>query len=153
MCGSIMNVWSLLFSSVVIVVSAYAQPYDIPSFTIIPKNGTIAGGDFVVTGIVVPGRSVAVSGGDYSIVPRAFSSVIAVQTAEFPLLSLKRIDATTIRLTWSDVSGGFGLERSAQLGSGTWFGLVIPPTVDGPLNSVTLPIDNGTTFFRLKRLP
>ena len=148
-----MNVYSLILTTIMTVVCACAQPYDIPSFSILPKNSKIAGGDFVLTGIVVPGRSVAVSGGDYSIVPRALSSVLLVQTVEFPLLALTRIDTTTIRLSWLDVSGSFRLERSSQLGSGTWLELLTPPTLNGAVSFVTLSIESGTTFFRLRQLP
>lgn len=67
-----------------------------------------------------------------------------------PRLDVSLMPGASIRLTWDDASGGFGLERSFGVGAGAaWEFEMRMPVLEGSRWVVEVPLAAQTQFFRL----
>ena len=68
-----------------------------------------------------------------------------------PLMAVHPTSTNTILVLWPSPSIGFALEQSLMLGASNWTNVPATPADDGTRKSVSVPLDSGTSFFRLKK--
>src|SRR3954471_24193275 len=105
----------LLFSLLVLAVSARAQNYSIDWFTIDGGGGTSSGGAYTVSGTIGQPDAGKMSGGAYSIDGGFWGIIAAVQTPGSPLLRIFLTATNTVIVAWPTASAGFNLEQNSNL--------------------------------------
>ena len=129
---------------------AWAQ-YSIDWSTIDGGGGTSIGGVYSVSGTIgQPDASGAMTGGSYSLTGGFWSLYSVVQTEGVPLLSITQSNNYAI-LSWPLPSTGYGLEQTPSLSTASWTSVTNIPADNGTIKSVTLPVQPGNKFFRLKK--
>jgi len=68
-----------------------------------------------------------------------------------PYLEGMKLTGGNLRLTWPTAPGGFALEGSDTMASGSWSPVAIAPGVSNALNHVTVPASGIKKFYRLKK--
>ena len=68
-----------------------------------------------------------------------------------PWLSIFRTTTNTVAVFWPSPSTGYGLEQTPSLSGSSWNGVTNTPSDNGTIKSVTLPMQPGNKFFRLKK--
>ena len=67
-----------------------------------------------------------------------------------PRLAVRQSGASAT-VSWPAYAGSYSLEQSTNLSATNWMTVPVSPTSDGTNSSVTLPITNLATFFRLRQ--
>jgi hypothetical protein len=89
------------------------------------------------------------TGGNYTIDGGFWSLLAVVQTPGAPLLTITRF-GSSVRLSWSSPSTGFGLQENEVIGTTDWLAVAQVPADDGTNKSVTVSPHIGNKFYRLK---
>jgi hypothetical protein len=131
------------------------QSYSIDWFKV-SGGGTSTGGRMIGTNYSVsgtigqPDASSAMTGGSYSLTGGFWSLYSVIQTEGAPLLGIMRSNSYAI-LSWPSPSTGYGLELTSSLSGPSWNSVTNTPADNGTIKSVTLPVQPGNKFFRLKQ--
>jgi hypothetical protein len=128
---------------------AQAQ-YQITSWTIDAGGGQSTGSVYAVTGTIGQPDAGVHTGGSYRLIGGFWSLATVVQTEEAPLLRITQVN-TQVILAWPNASAGFQLQLSPSLSSPSWTDVSTAPVVLGAENQVTLSIEPGLRFFRLRK--
>ncbi len=128
-----------------------AQPFAIDSYTIDGGGGTSTNTQYAVSGTIGQPDAGTLAGGQYALQGGFWSIVVAVQTPGAPHLTVKRA-GSNVELSWPAEATGFVLEETLSL-SGTinWLGSGATPAVIEGQSVVTLSIQPGQHFFRLRK--
>jgi hypothetical protein len=133
--------------------SLQAQNYSINWYTIAGGGGSSSGASgtntYTVTGTIGQPATATMSGGNYSITGGFWSIIAAVQTPGAPLLNIVR-SGTQVVISWNGPAGGFVLQQSPSLLSGSWTNSPATVTTNGSVISVTVPAASGYQYFRLQ---
>ena len=134
----------LLLFGVLLATAGLAQQYSIGWHKIGGGGGTSTNGQYAVSGTIGQhDAGGAMNGVNYS-VTGGFWSLIAVQTAGAPLLSITSAGGQVI-VSWPLPSTGFTLQTNSNLNPANWgnYGGAVNN------NSATISPPNGNLFFRL----
>ena len=148
------GMFKLLFSLLVFSLGTtglQAQTYSIDWFKISGGGGTSSNGNFQLSGTI--GQADAggpMTNGQYSLTG-GFWTVTAVQSVGGPLLTVKLVNSTTVRVSWPSPATGFLLQQNGSLTTTNWSGFVGTTNDDGTNKSVTITPPTGNLFFRLKK--
>jgi len=131
--------------------TATAQSFAVENSVIGGGGGTSAGGQFGLTGTIgQPAAGPVMSGGDFSVESSFWNLYVAVQTPGAPLLTVTRAGAN-VQISWPAEAVGFVLEETGSLsGTVTWLNANATPEVVDGRYVVTLPVQAGQHFFRLR---
>jgi hypothetical protein len=129
--------------------SALAQSYSIDWYAISGGGGTSTGGNYSLSGTIGQPATSAMSGGDYSLTGGFWSIISLVQTPGAPLLSVT-VSGKNAIISWPQTAGGFLLQNSASLTSGTWTPAPVSLSTNAGIISVTVPAASGRNFYRLQ---
>jgi len=140
----------LLFSLLVLAVSARAQNYSIDWFTIDGGGGTSSGGAYTVSGTIGQPDAGKMSGGAYSIDGGFWGIIAAVQTPGSPLLRIFLTATNTVIVAWPTAAPGFNLEQNSNLATTTWSTVTNTVNVIGSENQISVAPPTGSKFYRLK---
>jgi hypothetical protein len=139
----------LFVAAMALVSSARAQNYSIDWYTIAGGGGTSSGGNYSLSGTIGQPATATMSGGNYSLTGGFWSIISAVQTPGAPLLTVTLSGKNAI-ISWPDTAGGFQLQNSASLSSGTWAPTSGGQSTNGGIISITVPAASGYNFYRLQ---
>ena len=130
--------------------AALAQSYSINWHTIDGGGGASTGGVFTVRGTAGQPEAGArpMTNGGFALTG-GFWSVIAVQTTDAPLLSVKRQGAD-VRVFWPLPATGFVLDQSLAV-TGPWSQVSFPYTTNATDISISVPAPTGNQFYRLRK--
>jgi hypothetical protein len=78
-----------------------------------------------------------------------FWALFAVQTPDAPLLSIQRLSANSVLLSWPSPSTGFVLEQNSNLSSTNWTHVPEAVSDNGATRSVTVNSIAGNRWYRL----
>lgn len=131
--------------------AALAQSYSIGWHTTDGGSGTSTGGVFTVSGTVgqPDANSQPMTNGNFSLTG-GFWSVVAVQSADAPLLSVERQGAG-VRVFWPLPAPGFVLDQGLTV-TGAWLQVSFPYTTNASDISISVPAPTGSKFYRLRKL-
>jgi len=131
--------------------SSLGQSYSIDWSKIAGGGGTSTGGTYQVSGTIgQPDAGGAMTGGGYSLIGGFWSLYSVIQTEGAPLLSITQSNGYAI-LSWTSPSTGYELEQTPALSGSSWNSVTNPPADNGTIKTVTLPVQPGDKFFRLKK--
>lgn len=123
--------------------SAPGQNYSIDWYTIDGGGGTSTGGVYSVSGTIGQPDAGIMAGGNYS-VTGGFWSLIPVQTAGAPALTIVPATPGQATISWTPPTSGFVLQESASLSPTNWIN-----SPSGATNPVVVPTTSQTKFYRL----
>ena len=130
--------------------SLNAQNYSIQHSVIGGGGGVSAGGNYTISGTV--GQSGIGSpsiGGNYALQGGFWSLIGTVPTPGAPTLQIIQDSPTTVTLSWAD-EGNFALQQSTTPLPGTgWVPTLLGVKKINGTNSVVVPVQMGSLFFRL----
>ena len=114
-------------------------------------GGTSSGGNFSVTGTIGQHGTDSLAGGNFALQGGFWSSAVAIQTAGVPHLSIVRSGNNYI-LSWPDTGATFVIEVTStlQTTATAWGNSGASPTLSNGTNTVTLPVQAGRFFYRLR---
>jgi hypothetical protein len=123
----------------------YAQ-YHISQSVIAGGGGQASGGGWTLNATIgQPAAGTATGGG---LVLNA--GFWATQTQSPPTLMITR-SGNNVVLSWPSAAVGFALQQTPGLAPASWAPVNIVPSDDGVTKSVTVPIANSGSFYRLAR--
>jgi hypothetical protein len=126
----------------------FAQQYSIDWHKVAGGGGTSSGGNYSVSGTIGQhDASGAMTGGSYSLTG-GFWSLFAVQTPGAPTLTITRVNAGTVVVSWP-AAGGYNLQENSNLATTNWLANTLSVTTANGTNSVTISPPTGNLFFRL----
>ena len=129
--------------------SLAAQDYAIDWSKIAGGSGTSSNAQFVLSGTIGQAdASGALTNGQYS-VSGGFWSLIALQTASVPSLSIQLTTMNTVVVSWP--SSGYSLQQNSDLNVDNWTNVLQAVTDDGIHKSITVNLPAETRFYRLKQ--
>jgi hypothetical protein len=130
----------------------HAQSYSIDWHKIAGGGGTSTGGVYSVSGTIGQHDTGKMSGGDFAL-EGGFWSAAAVQTPGAPLLSMVvNAQLSIVTLSWPPPATGFVLQQNGNLANPSgWAPVVAIPQTNANQISVTIPLQSGNTFFRLRK--
>jgi hypothetical protein len=128
---------------------AFAQ-YEITPWTVDAGGGQTTGGVYAVTGTIGQPDAGVQTGGSYTLFGGFWSLAAVVQTEEAPALRITQGN-TQVILAWPNPSAGFQLQLSPSLSSPAWTDVNAAPVVVGTEKQVTLSVEPGLRFFRLRK--
>jgi len=139
-----------LISCLLLPAMGFAQQYSIDWHKVSGGGGTSTGGVYSVSGTIGQhdaGRPMI--GGNYALTG-GFWSLIAVQTAGVPNLTIAH-SGGSVTISWPD-TGTYVLLQSSNLATGAWTtnGSSISTSSNGT-NSITITPPVGNLYFRLKQ--
>lgn len=127
--------------------SAVAQSYSLNWATIDGGGGTSTGGVFAVRGTIgQPDAGGPMTGGSFAVTGGFWALPIAVQTPGAPTLTIVRVNASQVRVSWAPNTPGFVLQETATLTPPNW---VNSPS--GTANPVTVASGPNVKFYRLRK--
>lgn len=130
--------------------SLLGQQYSVDWFTIDGGGGTSTNGQYVVSGTIGQPDAGAMSGGNYAIQSGFWSLYMATQTPGAPTLTIRRI-GSNVEISWAADAIGFELEEAGNLDPViSWLEVGVAPTVVEGQKIVTVPVQPGQHFFRLR---
>jgi hypothetical protein len=132
---------------------AQGQSYSIDRHKIAGGGGTSTGGVYSVSGTIGQHDAGKMSGGGFALEGGFWSAVAAVQTPGAPLLSMSvNAQLSTVTLSWPPPATGFVLQQNGNLANPSgWAPVVATPQTNANQISVTIPLQSGNTFFRLRK--
>jgi hypothetical protein len=136
-------------AAMLLVSSTRAQNYSIDWYTIAGGGGTSSGGNFSLSGTIGQPATATMSGGNFSLTGGFWSIISLVQTPGAPLLSVVLSGKNAI-ISWPETSGGFLLQDSQSLTSGTWSAAAGTLVTNGGVVSLTVSAASGYNFYRLQ---
>ena len=136
-------------AAMALVSSAHAQNYSIDWYTIAGGGGTSSGGNYSLSGTIGQPATATMSGGNYSLTGGFWSIISAVQTPGAPLLTVTLSGKNAI-ISWPETTGGFQLQNSTSLSSGTWGAALGTQSTNAGIISLTVPAASGYNFYRLQ---
>jgi hypothetical protein len=142
-----MKLSSLLL--LVMALPAYAQ-YEITSWTIDAGGGQSTGSVYAVTGTIGQPDAGTHTGGSYAFIGGFWSFATVIQSDEVPLLHITHANAQVI-LAWPNASTGYQLQLSPSLSTPLWADVPQAPAIVGEEKQVTLSVEPGLRFFRLRK--
>jgi hypothetical protein len=143
--------WWVIACAVGLAVSAFAQGYSVDWSKIAGGGSTSTGGTYQVSGTIgQPDASGPMTGGNFALTGGFWSLYSVIQTEGAPLLGITRSNNFAI-LFWSSPATGYGLEQTLALSGSSWNSVTNVPADSGTIRSVTLPVQPGNKFFRLKK--
>ena len=77
-------------------------------------------------------------------------SALATPPVQAPPLKIL-LSANGIVLSWPAAATGFNLETTVQLSPASWLPVANPPIGSGNDFTLTLPVESGARFYRLKK--
>jgi len=147
-----MNIRNLIIAlSALLSPIATAQSFSIDWYKVAGGGGASTGGVFTVSGTIGQhdaGQQLA--GGGFSLTG-GFSALYALQTPGSPFLTISLTPTNTVVVSWPSSSAGFMLQQSVDAASANWSNFSGSVTDDGTTQSVIVPIQPGTLFFRLRK--
>lgn len=127
--------------------TAVAQSYSLNWATIDGGGGTSTGGVFAVRGTIgQPEAGGPMTGGSFAVTGGFWALPIAVQTPGAPTLTIARVNASQVRISWAPNTPGFVLQETATLTPPNW---VNSPS--GAANPVTVASSPNAKFYRLRK--
>jgi len=146
---------ALLAAMATTTMSANAQQYTIPWFTIDGGGGTSTGGVYAVSGTIGQADAGVLAGGTYSLVGGFWGVVSVIQTPGAPLLSVTNSGGLVI-VFWSKPADGFVLDETMALASfppATIWSEVPVATYETNATHIfiTVPKPEGEKFYRLRK--
>ena len=128
--------------------SASAQ-YSLDWFTVDGGGGTSAAGNYSVVGTIgQPDAGPGMSGGSYTLRGGFFTFASLGLIPGIPLLDIE-LGPLNVTVSWPFPLNGFKLQASPTLEPTTWSDVPTSPTAAGDRQSVTLPWEAATLYFRL----
>lgn len=133
-----------------VAVSIHAQNYSVQRSVIGGGGGVSAGGRYGIDGTIgqstIGGPSI---GGSYALQCGFWSLIGTVPTPGAPTLQTIQDSPTTVKLLWVD-GGNYVLQQSPTPLPGTgWSQNLLQVKTANGTNSVVVPIQSGSLFFRL----
>ena len=120
-------------------------------------NGAVADGVYLMVAPLSPGAHTIHFSGSYPVTIFPFT-VIYVQditcnltVVATPALAMS-VQGAQLILSWPQAASWFVLETSSSLSPPNWVPAGFPVQPAGNLNQVSVPIGNGSQFFRLKQI-
>lgn len=135
-----------------LALSATAQPFALDWQTFDGGGGTSSGRQYAVSGTIgQPGAGLMTSG-NYTLQGGFWSDYLAIQTPGAPTLTIKRV-GDIVEISWPLTgSTGFVPEETTSLAPTiNWLNASTTPVVVESQNVVTLPVQPGQHFFRLRK--
>lgn len=134
------------------ICDALSQTFAVSPSVIASGGGTSTGGIFSVSGTIGQPAAGNLAGGSFALQGGFWSSAEAVQTPGAPHLHLVRSGGNYI-LTWANTGAGFILEVATALQTlnTSWNNSGATPTLANGTNTVTLPVQPGKAFYRLRK--
>lgn len=126
-----------------------AQTYSIRSYTIGGGGASTAKG-YALNGTIGQPDAGSQKGGAYSLSGGFWSVAAVVSSDDSPALRILPAGRSVV-LAWPDPSTGFQLQQSASLTLPVWNDVRSTPAVVGTEKQVTLPLQPGSQFFRLRQ--
>ena len=80
----------------------------------------------------------------------AYEVRLALLAGAPPWLTISRV-TNAVAISWPSPSTDYGLEQTPALSGSSWNSVTNTPADDGTVKSVTLPVQPGNKFFRLKK--
>jgi hypothetical protein len=112
-------------------------------------GGSSTGGVYRLKGSAGQPDAGLATGGDYVLSGGFWSIVGVLPTDDTPAIRIT-LDRSNVILAWPSVSRGFQLEVTRGLLQPNWTDVDVAPTVVGSDLQVTLPLEPGQRFFRLR---
>ncbi|MEI7732714.1 MAG: hypothetical protein WCO56_24290 [Verrucomicrobiota bacterium] len=133
------------------LLASLAGDYTIDTYTISGGGGGSTNGNYALIGTLGQLSSGAMSGGSYSLAGGFWSQAGIIQTPGSPQLSLKRESQSYI-FSWPEASARFALEQNGNLAvTNGWTGVSQGLATNNGIISVTVPVEAGYRFYRLKQ--
>jgi hypothetical protein len=112
-------------------------------------GGVSTGGIFQVSSTIGQAEASSASGGGFSVTGGFWSIYSVVPLPGGPGLTLARLGGNVV-LSWPSLPTGFHLEQTPTLTGPSWTTVTNAPVDNGVTKSVTLPLQAGSHFFRLR---
>lgn len=153
------SIWSLLCgvalaAQLFATNSAIAQTYAVDRSVLGGGGGTSTNAQFSVTGTIgqPDATAPALGAGPFLLDGGFWSMVIVIQTPGAPTLRVTRSGSNVV-VSWNLPADGFALEITDQFGkvTTTWQTVGSTPVSADNQLSVTLPLQPGARYYRLKR--
>lgn len=144
--ANVLRVAALLF---VAIAPSHAQNYSLDRHTIDGGGGTSTGGVFSVNGTIGQPDAGLMSGGAYSLAGGFWGILSAVQTPGAPLLTIRRVTANSVEVSWPSSSAGFVLQQSADLNTVNWTTAPQAVTDNGTNKFILINPPSGNRYYRL----
>jgi hypothetical protein len=151
---SVLYVLALLLSTLIFQPStASGQQYSINWFKVAGGGGTSAGGAYQVSGTI--GQHDAggpMTGGNYSLTGGFWSIITVLQTPGAPQLTINFNSQTpTVTVSWPSSATNYVLQQNSDLSTANWSNFGGTVNDNGTTKSVTISLQSGNLFFRLKQ--
>jgi hypothetical protein len=117
----------------------------------ISGGGTSAGGAYRADLTIGEPGNGTFNGGQYTLEGGFWNILDALQIPGTPGLTVALTSVNTVLVCWPSPSGGFALEQNSDLGTSNWSPLLQQPTDDGVTKCISLNLQNGNLFLRLKK--
>ena len=124
------------------VIAAAAQPFTVNWSTIDAGGGTSGGGGFSLGGTIGQPDVGTMSGGGFALSGGYWAGA---QTQSIPRLSITLAGGHAV-VSWQPYTPGFVLQTNGVLSTIGWSDTLVSGT-----NSVTVPANLGTRFYRLRK--
>jgi hypothetical protein len=128
--------------------SAFAQ-YSIDWFTVDGGGGTTSDGVYEISGTIGQPDAGNLLAANFVIEGGFWSGFEPVQEPGAPGLTIERLSATSVLLSWPAPSAGFVLQECLGLGQESWVNVPITPQVVNGRNQVVITPLAGQRFYRL----
>ena len=140
----------ILLLSLLLPMSGFAQSYAIDWYKIGGGGGTSTGGVYSVSGTIGQPDAGVSSGGNYSLAG-GFWSLLAVQTAGAPMLTITLTGTNTALVSWPSPSTGFALQQNTNVNTTNWVAPSETITDNGTNKFIIVNPPAGNRFYRLRR--
>ena len=127
--------------------AAKAQDFSIDWWDI-AAGGTSTGGSYTVSGSIGQPDAGTLAGGDFVLTGGFWS---AVELGQPPVLRIALTSTNTVLLTWPSPSTGFVLQECTNLNEVVWPSIQATPMDDGTTRTAVLPTHADRRFYRLQR--
>ncbi len=143
--------FSIALAALAFSVTASAQ-FNINWFSIDGGGGTLAGGQFVVSGTIgQPDAAPVLAGGPFTLEPGFWTGVTLLQTPGAPVLKIKLIGGGLAILSWPVEATGFTLQECSNLAQPNGWSPTLQLVVNtASEHTVTVPVSGITRVYRLK---
>ena len=122
---------------------AGAQNYSVDWYKMSGGGGTSTGGGYALSGTIGQPDAGTLNGGIYTLQGGFWPGIVVPSVGPAPTLFIQSSGSSVV-ISWSPVTPGFGLEATGDLSSPAW------SSVSGS-SPVTIPINATGRFYRLKQ--
>lgn len=147
--------WAFLALSLCAITATQAETYTVKPYGLTGGGGISSNGGYTVSGTIAEPITEPVSGGGFTFAPGFLNASAAIELGDGPVyLAITGHDGSII-ISWSAAaSAALILEVTTNIADpASWQPASETPVVAGPDKTVTIPLNNGHKFYRLRQSP